>query len=201
MKKLLLPLACVLLLSFTISDGGLTKEERKMAVAEMTNSHDHLMIALHGLSKAQLNYKMAPDSWSIAECVEHIAISEDTFAGMLQGLLQTEADPANREKVSVGDKDLIAMMVDRTNKVKTQKPFEPTGKYGSHEATLKAFKSARKKNIDFVNTSNADFRNRVQEFPFGTVDAFQVVLFMSAHSERHVRQIEEIKTSADFPKM
>ena len=91
MKKLLLPLACVLLLSFTISDGGLTKEERKMAVAEMTNSHDHLMIALHGLSKAQLNYKMAPDSWSIAECVEHIAISEDTFAGMLQGLLQTEA--------------------------------------------------------------------------------------------------------------
>ena len=201
MKKLLLPLACILLLSFTISDGGLTKEERKMAVAEMTNSHDHLMIALHGLSEAQLNYKMTPDSWSIAECVEHIAISEDTFAGMLQGLLQTEADPANRDKVSVGDKDLIAMMVDRTNKVKTQKPFEPTGKYGSHEATLEAFKSARKNNLDFVKNSDADFRNRVQEFPFGTVDAFQVVLFMSAHSERHVRQIEEIKTSADFPKM
>ncbi|MBT8261613.1 MAG: DinB family protein [Bacteroidia bacterium] len=200
MKRLILPFVCMLLLSFSESESGLTKEEREMAISEMTNSHDHLMIALHGLSEAQLNYKMTPESWSIAECVEHIAISEDTFSGMLLGLLKTKADPANRDKVSVEDKDLIAMMVDRSNKVKTQKPFEPTGKYGSHEATVKAFKAARLKNIDFVNSSDADFRNRVQEFPFGTVDAYQVVLFMSAHSERHIRQIEEIKYSTDFPK-
>jgi hypothetical protein len=200
MKKLILAFVCVLVLSFTSSDNGLTKEEREMAITEMTNSYAHLKIALHGLSEAQLNYKMTLDSWSIAECVEHIAISEDTFSGMLMGLLQAEADPANRDKVSVADKDLIAMMVDRTNKVKTQKPFEPSGKYGSHDATLKAFTEARMKNIDFVKSSDADFRNRVQEFPFGTVDAYQVVLFMSAHSERHIRQIEEIKYSADFPK-
>ena len=195
MKRLILPIACILLLSFTVSDSGLTEEERNMAITEMKNSKSHLMIALHGLSEAQLNYKMTLDSWSIAECVEHIAISEDTFSGMLRGLLETEADPANREKVSVGDQDLIAMMVDRTNKVKTQKPFEPTGKYGSHEATVKAFKEARKNNIDFIKSSDADFRNRVQEFPFGTVDAYQVVLFMSAHSERHIRQLKRLSTA------
>ncbi len=200
MKRLVLPFVCMLLLSFSTSESGLTEEERELAASEMSNSYAHLLIALHNLSENQLNYKMTPDSWSIAECVEHIAISEDTFSGMLQGLLETEADPANRDKVSVKDKDLIAMMVDRTTKVQTQKPFEPTGKYGSHEATLDAFKTARMKNIDFMKTSDADFRNRVQQFPFGTVDAFQVVLFMSAHSERHIRQIEEIKYSVDFPK-
>lgn len=200
MKTILTTAVLILLMSFTTSDVKLTEDERRIAVTEMTNSHDHLMIALHGLSETQLNYKMTPESWSIAECVEHIAISEETFAGMLQQLLLTEADPANREKVKISDTGLIAMLVDRTTKVKTQKPFEPTGKYGSHEATLMAFKAKRAENITFVKESNADFRNRVQEFPFGTVDAYQVLLFMSAHSERHVRQIEEIKYSTDFPK-
>jgi hypothetical protein len=32
------------------------------------------------------------------------------------------------------------------------------------------------------------------------VDAYQILLFMSAHTERHVRQIEEIVVHENFPK-
>ena len=200
MKQLVLPALLIILMSFSVSDTKLTEAERQLGLTELSNSRDHLMIALSGLSEAQLNYRTARDSWSIAECVEHIAISEDAFSGMLMELLKTEANISNRQKVKINDKALIAMMKDRSNKVKTQKPFEPTGKYGSHEGTLKAFSKARAKNIELVKTSKADFRNRVQEFPFGTVDAFQVILFTAAHTERHVRQIEEILLSSDFPK-
>jgi hypothetical protein len=37
------------------------------------------------------------------------------------------------------------------------------------------------------------------ELPFGTIDAYQGILFMSAHTERHVRQIEEIMDDENFP--
>jgi hypothetical protein len=119
---------------------------------------------------------------------------------MVAGLLKTPADPAKRAEIKVSDGELIAMLVDRSNKVKTQEPFEPTGKFGTHEATLEAFEAKRAENIEFVKNSSEDLRNRVQQFPFGTVDAYQILLFMSAHTERHVRQIEEIIVSPDFPK-
>ena len=201
MKRLILPFLCLLLLSLSTLNNGLTKKEREMALTELQVSHDHLMIALHGLNEEQLNYKMNPEAWSIAECVEHLAITENGFAGMLQGLLQTPADIGNREKVIVGDKELMTMLVDRSNKVKTSEPFEPSGKFGSHEATLEAFKKGRKDKMDMVKTSDADFRNRVQELPFGTIDGYQVFLLIAAHTDRHIRQIEEIKTSEGFPKM
>ena len=200
MKKIITPALLILLMSFTISDIALTLDERNLANEELTNSRDHLLNALIGLSEPQLNYKSNDASWSIAECVEHIAISEDKFSGMLQSLLNTEADPSSRDKIKISDTELIAMMKDRTNKVQTQKTFEPSGKYGSHDATLSSFLIKRKENINFIKNSDADFRNRVQDFPFGSVDAFQLVLFMAAHSERHILQIEEVKAGEGFPK-
>lgn len=199
MKTLFISLLVVALSAFTIAGSGLTKEEREMAVSELNASHDHLKIVLRNLSDAQLNFKSSEDSWSIAECVEHITISEHTFPEMLQGMLQTPADPSKRLEVKISDKGLIALLEDRTNKVKTQKPFEPTGKYGSFEETWAAFQTKRAENIAFVQTTEEDLRNRVQAFPFGTVDGLQVILFMSAHTERHVRQIEEVMRHQEFP--
>lgn len=198
MKTLITIFSVVLLAAFTIS-GGLTKEEREMATSELNQSKDRLLSVIDDLNEEQLDFKVTEDSWSIAECVEHITISEISFAEMLQGMLKAPADASKRAEVKVSDTDLIAMMVDRTNKVKTQQPFEPTGKFGSHEATLKTFLEKRKATIEFVNTTNEDLRNRVQAFPFGSVDGFQVFLFTSAHTERHVRQIEEIMEDIDFP--
>ena len=200
MKTIIMTLSLFTLVAFTGIRNGLTKEERAAAVTELNSSHDHLLIALRNLSEEQMNFKSDADNWSIAECVEHITISELTFSEMLQGLLETPANPANRAEIKISDKQLIAMIVDRSQKVKTQKPFEPTGKFGSHEATLTSFKTSRKANIEFAKTTDADLRNRTQQFPFGTVDAYQVLLFTSAHTERHVRQIEELLLHQDFPK-
>ncbi|HCO82594.1 MAG TPA: DinB family protein, partial [Arenibacter sp.] len=44
-----------------------------------------------------------------------------------------------------------------------------------------------------------DLRNRYQQLPFGTVDAYQILLFMSGHTERHIKQMEEVMDDEDFP--
>ena len=199
MKKFILPIVMLLLVSFTVSDTRLTKTERELAVAEMTKSQDHLLRILKGLSKEQLNFKSSPTSWSIAECVEHIAIAENNIFGMITAALKTPADPSRRPEVKISDEKLLIMITDRTNKVKTPKPFEPSGKFGSYDATLKEFKTKRAEHIKYVKNTKDDLRNRYQQLPFGTIDGFQVLLFMSAHNERHIKQIEEVMADENFP--
>ncbi len=200
MKIFFLPLIVLTLVGFTIIEDKLTDAERIEAIAELTTTHDHLIKSLAGLSEAQLNYKSGPGSWSIAECAEHIAISETSIFGMLQGALKTPADPSRRAEVKMSDEQILKMTADRTNKVKTSKEFEPSGKFGSFEGTVSAFKKARKSNMQYVATTEDDLRNHYAETPLGIMDAYQILLFMSAHSERHVLQIEEVMANDTFPK-
>ncbi len=199
MKKVILPIVLLALFAFTVVKSTLTDAEREFAVKELTKSHDHFLNTLEGLNEEQLNYKVTDDSWSIAECAEHIAISENMIFGMMQGTLTQDPDPSKRAEVKVTDEGLIAMIEDRSKKVKTGEPFEPSGKYGSFEETVEEFKTKRKEHIEYVKSTQDDLRNRYQQLPFGTVDAYQILLFMSGHTERHIKQMEEVMDDEDFP--
>lgn len=200
MKKIMLPIVVLALVSFGFIEKGLTDAERELAVAEMTKSHEYLMSVLEGLSEEQLNFKSSPESWSIAECVEHITISENSIFGMMEGTLKTAPDPSKRVEVKMTDDQLMRIIKDRSNRVKTSKPFEPSGKFGSHEETLKEFIAQRTAHIEYAKTTEDDLRNHYGQLPFGTVDAYQLVLFMSGHTERHIKQMEEVKAHENFPK-
>ncbi len=153
-----------------------------------------------GLSEAQLNFKATPESWSIAECVEHLALSENMIFGMAQSGLKDAADPAKRSEVKMSDEAIVGMITDRSSKVKTQEPFEPKNSYGSYKNTLKEFVSKRDEHIAYIKKTNDDLRNHYNQFPFGTVDVYQTILFMSGHTKRHTLQIEEVMADANFPK-
>ncbi len=199
MKKLLSLIVLLLLAGFSPYPPKLTEAEREAAAAELTKTRDRLLSITDGLSDEQLGYKISPDSWSVAECIEHIAVSESNLDQMLQGALKEKADPARRVEVQLSDEQVLAMIADRSNKVKTPEAFEPSGKFGSVEATLEAFETARQAHIDYVITTGDDLRNHYAKTPVGTVDAYQVLMFISAHTERHIRQIEEVMANADFP--
>jgi hypothetical protein len=51
-----------------------------------------------------------------------------------------------------------------------------------------------------VKTTNADMRNHVATLPFGSVDSYQLVLMIAAHTNRHVAQMNEVKANAAYPK-
>lgn len=198
MKKIS-TLLFVTLIGVATTHAQLTKAEKDAAVAEMTKTHDHLLAKIKGLNEAQLNFKSSEDAWSIAECVEHIAISETNLFGMIMGTLETPADPSKREDVKMTDEQLMAIIVDRSFKVKTSEAFEPSGKFGSFEETVSEFLTKRKSNIEYVSSTDADLRNHYAQLPFGTIDAYQAFLFMSGHTERHILQKEEVMANSDFP--
>lgn len=203
MKKLFLLIPALWLMSFITIEPGITKAERKSAIESLNKSKADLLASVKGLSAEQLNFKSSPDAWSVAACVEHIAISETNLFGLIENTLKEPANPAKRSEVKWTDEQLFAAITDRSHKVKTYEALEPTGKFGSYDATLQEFLNKRKSNIDYLKKTKEDLRNHFFTFPveaLGTVDAYQLFYFMSGHTKRHTLQIEEIKNNPSFPK-
>lgn len=198
-QKLLFVLLAVVAMSFS-PVATLTDAERKQAVDLLQETKETLVKKVKGLSKEQLNFKPTADSWSVAECVEHIAISENNIFGFCQMGMKGEADPAKRSEVKMSDEQIVEMIADRTNKVKTSEQFVPSGKFGSFEATLNEFVTKRDASINYIKTTSDDMRNHYNDFPFGKIDTYQTILFMASHSRRHTLQIEEVMANPNFPK-
>ncbi|MEQ9415101.1 MAG: DinB family protein [Cyclobacteriaceae bacterium] len=196
--KLMLLVPAIVLMSFNYA--GLTDSEREFAVKHLKETKKDLMAKVKGLSDAQLNFKATPESWSIAECVEHIAITENMISGAAYGGLKSEADPSRRSELKMTDEQIVGFITDRSGKVKTQESMEPKNSYGSYKETLKAFSIKRDENIAFMQKTNEDMRNHFNDFPFGVIDTYQTMLFMSGHTKRHTEQIVEVMENANFPK-
>ena len=173
----------------------ITKDERKNAVDHLKASHKALKEAIKGLTSSQLNFKPSNDIWSIAECVEHIAITEATIFGMVNMALTNEATDVE----TLPDEQVLGIIESRDQKVKTRPEAEPTEKFGKSDGSLEEFERLRKSNIEYVRATEDDLRAGYVELPFGWIDAYQVILFMSGHTNRHVAQIEEIKAHSEYP--
>lgn len=204
MKKttyLLLLVPTILMMGFgKLENGSLTDTERSKAIEYLKTTQQDIMDAVKGLSEEQLNFKASAESWSVAECVEHIAITEDNIFKMIEMSMQTEANPTKRAEVKFSDEQIFEMITDRSHKVKTKEAFVPSGKFGSYEGSIKEFKKLRKEHINYVKSTKDDLRNYYADLPFGTIDAYQIIVFLSGHSKRHMLQIQEVKNNPDFPK-
>ncbi|HEY0653687.1 MAG TPA: DinB family protein [Chryseosolibacter sp.] len=187
-------------MNFTTPDKTLTKAERQAATKILEETKADIIKKVTGLSAAQLNFKATPESWSVAECVEHIAISESNIFAFCQTSLKEPADPSKRSEVKFTDEAVVQMITDRSSKIKASEAFVPSGKFGTFEGSLMAFKQKRDDHINYVKTTTDDLRNHYVDLPFGKLDAYQIILFMAAHSKRHTDQIDEILSNANFPK-
>jgi hypothetical protein len=72
--------------------------------------------------------------------------------------------------------------------------------YKTLEENLKAFNGSRDSLITYVQTTKDDLRGHIAAMPFGKVDAYQLVLMISAHTNRHTQQLNEVKADPNFPK-
>ena len=79
-----LALVCALLFAFTARAQDLTQAEKDKALAYLESTKNDVLDATKNLSTAQWNFKAAPDRWSIAECIEHIAAAEDYIRGSVE---------------------------------------------------------------------------------------------------------------------
>jgi len=180
----------------------LSAEERDSALKSLQATHDAFLQSIAGLSDKQWRFKPAPDRWSVAEVSEHIAVSESTIFGMVQSkIITSPADPSKRAEVAGKDEIILTKVPDRSRKAQAPEFLKPTNRWATREELTKAFEDSRKATMDYVRTTNDDLRDHFGPHPLlGSMDAYQWILLISAHSERHTKQIEEVKADPNFPK-
>jgi hypothetical protein len=201
MKTLSFFVSALLLFGFANKPASVSDQERKYASDLLLQTEAGVFNSISGLSDAQLNFKPAPDKWSVLDCVKHIAVTEGALWQMTNGAITAAANPDKRADVKATDEQVVQMIESREKKVKTAPPMEPQNtSYKSLDEALKSFVENRSKLINYVKTTDADLRNHVVTMPFASFDSYQMILFIGAHSNRHTQQIEEVKADPNFPK-
>jgi len=199
--RLLLTLLVVTGLAGKITDTTITSKERKFLVSELKDTKSAIQSTVKGLSEKQLNYKSAPDRWSIRECVYHITLAENNLWNLLETAMKNPPTPEKRREVTVSDDDLLKGITDRTEKRQAPEVIRPDkASWKNTQEALAAFKLSRGNHLKYAKTTTEDLRNHIIDLPFGKVDAYQFMLFMAGHSQRHLLQIKEIKADPGFPR-
>ena len=90
------------------------------------------------LSPAQWNFKPAPDRWSVAECMEHIAAAEDFVRGMIVEQVMVAPAVPGRDVAAI-DAAILTGVPDRTNKVQAPDPLKPTNRFTSPQGSIDHF--------------------------------------------------------------
>lgn len=185
----------------TTTQHMLTSQEKDYAIKLLQETQAGAIKAVMGLNEAQLKFKPVADKWSVEECVQHIAAAEKNLWTMVEASLAKPANPEARAGIKFTDEELVKAVEDRTQKSKTFEALEPANSpYKTTAEALASFTQNRGKLITFIKNTPVDLRNHVSVLPIGTYDAYQFVLIIAAHSNRHTQQIEEVKIDENFPK-
>ena len=117
---------------------------------------------------------------------------------MAQNRINTGKKVANAKEL---DAKILSAVPKRDQKVQAPEPFKPSGKFKDGKAAVLAFQATRDRNLETIRTTKEPMRLHFSKSSvFGELDALQWYLFMSAHTERHVNQMVEVKASQGFPK-
>jgi len=177
----------------------LSQADRDKAIQYLESTKKDVLDATSGLTPAQWNFKPAPDRWSIAECMEHIAAAEDFILGNIENGVM-KAPPAPGRDVVAIDAGIIENVPARKTKVQAPGEIKPSNRFGSPQGSIDHFIASRAKTEAFVKNTPG-LRDHAADSPAGSKwDAYEFVLLIAAHSERHVNQIKEVKADPNYPK-
>jgi hypothetical protein len=172
----------------------MTEGERQRLLAHFEMTESWLVSEVRGLSDAQLRYRPTPDSWSVMDVVEHLAVAEAQYWQRLQDSMK---QPAATTKPEATDAAILWYGIDRTNRARTGEARVPTGRWKDVQGSLAEFRKQRATMIDYAKTTTDDLRSRM--LLEGNQDVYQWFLMISTHSQRHILQIREVKATSGYP--
>jgi hypothetical protein len=180
--------------------GEVSEADRKALLAHLEQTQKQFLASIEGLSEAQWKWKSAPDRWSVAEVAEHITVSESALLGLTNQAMKAPATPELLAKTKGKEALILKAIPDRTKRAQAPEMLQPKGKWPTEAATAAAFREARAQTIALAKDPSKDLRAYASVNPaLQELDTYQWLLFLSAHTERHTKQIEEVKATTGYP--
>jgi len=197
-------LVSMLCLGVRLSGGDvpMTPEERTKVLKYLEESRKEFLGSIDGVTAEQWKWKPAPERWSVGETAEHIVLAEALLFANVKTAIGSAPNPAWEEKTK-GKTELIErVMAPRLGKASAPEPIVPSGKMTQAEVR-ETFLKQRVEIEKFAKETQADLRQHTVEHPFAvfnTLNAYQWLIYAPLHTERHDKQIAEVKATPGYPK-
>lgn len=160
------------------------------------------------LSTEQLNWKPTPEKWSIAECLQHLITTDNSYFkefnkvinGTYRPTLYTRLSPFTDFFTNWLEKNITA---DTKRRVKAPAIFHPARSNYNKKIVEDYLAHLLVVNEYLEKLSNEKFRNIIITTPASrlvTLHLSRIIPISIAHEERHVNQAKNLLNMDDFPK-
>lgn len=177
-------------------------------VAEAEKNNATASDLVRGLAEEQLNWKPDAKQWSIAQCLEHLAVASRQFNGYFKQLIEsarlkwpTNGSVPYRPSL-VGGWLIKQVDPETARKVPAPKVFRPSDSSSIHDA-LGIFLKQQEEFVRFVRQSEGVDYNRARLrspvtplMRYSLADAFVVTI---VHGYRHLAQANRVRAMPNFP--
>jgi uncharacterized damage-inducible protein DinB len=175
-------------------------------ISEIEKVTKDVLDTFGGLSGEQINWKPAPDSWSVGQCLEHLIKSNEEFypeldklaAGTRKNTLWQNWSPLS----GIAGSFLVSTLKKDGQKTKTNQKMSPPSDI--EPAIVERFKRHQNDLINRLRaTSSTDWRKVVLTSPFVKIMTYRMDTGLQAvieHEKRHIRQAKRVMAMEGFPK-
>ena len=131
-----------------------------------------------------------------------MAGAEGLLFAQVTKALNTAPNPDWEAKTKGKTEFLEQVMPSRTGKAQAPEAIVPTGKLTKTEFITR-FKEVRTNTMKFTETTDLPLKAHTVEHPFpvfNTLNAYQWLIYIPLHNQRHNKQIAEVMANAGFPR-
>ncbi len=169
---------------------------------ELKNSFE----AVKNLSLEELNWKPSADSWSAAECLQHLVTTDKYYLKEFRQIIEWGKKAQNTQihKPTYAGKFIFkAVNPETMRKVKTAAAFDPL-KSGVSETVIDDYRNSLEKIASFTEKLHGtDLNKNKIRSPFAKFLKYNLgdsLLIIYNHDKRHFEQIGRVLNSPGFPK-
>jgi len=166
-------------------------------LAQLTTTSDGFLRSVEMVAPDRWSYTPAPEVWSVEQIAEHTtAVFRGVQRLMSEKLL---AQPIPAGAIRVTDDFIVRSMSDRSRRISAPDAVRPRGRWATREEMVATFVESRGLLITWSGQITVDLREYgASHMVMGLLDGVQWLLFAAAHTERHTRQILELRQTAGF---
>ena len=160
------------------------------------------------LSVEQLNWKPNDESWSVAQCLEHLIVINSSYFPLIEKISRGEYKHSLKERLPLLPK-FFGKLVLNAVKPETERKLKASPKYQPSSSAIEGdiiekFTKHQQEVIEHIKmTGHLDLKKIIITSPvasfvtYSLLDGYKIVV---AHEQRHFAQAERVTQVEGFPK-
>ncbi|NDI33274.1 DinB family protein [Chengkuizengella sediminis] len=157
----------------------------------VTEIRNKLIQSVEDMNNEQINQKRTNDDWNIVQVLHHLYLTEYAIqAGFKHVIQKNKQNPTTIKSFEI--------VTNRTIKREAPDNIQPSDQYMSKQDILSLLSESRDQLIGILNNieDHSLLSHLSLSHPFlGRLNLDQYLEFIGIHEQRHIKQIEDLKSS------